>query len=361
MFTCAITEEITLELQSPFHAGAQFQLVEQNRDFLSQWINWVERVHSVEVMHKFMLRDLLGMAEGTRWSWLIRYRSAPAGRIRFHVQNHQAFIGYWLGESFTGKGIMTRAVSAIIDWCFLKLDVERINIQIEVGNEKSCAIPERLGFSKEVVKREETWRNARYQSLYVYGILREEWSTKSTPAFSYDLDDSAQLRLQQVFDAPRQHKRFRENREDLMQWFAWANEEHSIHKEEAYTRKMLKKHAESGYLQCGIWVDDDLWGSITLAPTREWRSGEIGYWLDRRQRGKGIVTRAVQALLQYGFTRMELGRISIRAARANHASQRVAERTGFQQEAILRLNDYIGDQKHDNIVYSILQEDYEVL
>jgi RimJ/RimL family protein N-acetyltransferase len=83
--------------------------------------------------------------------------------------------------------------------------------------------------------------------------------------------------------------------------------------------------------------DGALLGSVSLLRiAREHRRAEVGYWLAREARGHGHATRAVGLICAWGFASLELERMDLMAAVENVASQRVAERTGFTAEAVLR-------------------------
>lgn len=85
-------------------------------------------------------------------------------------------IGYWLGEKYQGKGIMTKACKALIQYCFEELNLERIEIRVATENIKSQAIPERLGFQKEGCLRNAEVLYDQYIDLYVYGLLKKEFN-----------------------------------------------------------------------------------------------------------------------------------------------------------------------------------------
>lgn len=81
----------------------------------------------------------------------------------------------------------------------------------------------------------------------------------------------------------------------------------------------------------------ELLGSISLMRfTWEHGRGEVGYLLGREARGQGHATRALRLICAWGFQVLGLERIDLYAATGNAASQRVAERTGFTREAVLR-------------------------
>jgi RimJ/RimL family protein N-acetyltransferase len=103
---------------------------------------------------------------------------------------------------------------------------------------------------------------------------------------------------------------------------------------------------------------DRLLGAIALMRfSWEHRRGEVGYWQAAEARGAGHVTRAVRLLCAWGFEELGLERIELYAATGNPASQRVAERSGFTREAVLR-SFWVGPEgRHDMVAFSLLSSD----
>jgi ribosomal-protein-serine acetyltransferase len=56
-----------------------------------------------------------------------------------------------------------------------------VEIGCAPGNRKSCAIPERLGFTREGVLRQREWLYDHFVDHVVYGILAEEWRARRGP------------------------------------------------------------------------------------------------------------------------------------------------------------------------------------
>ena len=65
-------------------------------------------------------------------------------------------------------------------------------------------------------------------------------------------------------------------------------------------------------------------------------SAEIGYWLEKSMRGKGIATTATKMITDYGFRSLGFRRIEGRADVENTASQKLLTKAGYQREGILR-------------------------
>jgi ribosomal-protein-alanine N-acetyltransferase len=85
-----------------------------------------------------------------------------------------AELGYWLGESYWGRGIATRAVRAIIQWAFESLALERIQARVFDSNVASCRVLEKAGFTREGRLRSSVLKLNLVMDLLVYAILRDE-------------------------------------------------------------------------------------------------------------------------------------------------------------------------------------------
>ena len=112
-------------------------------------------------------------------SFAIIYNGKIAGTIGFndiYKANKIGVVGYWLGEEFQGKGIMSKALKTLIDYGFKDLKLNRIEARVAVGNIKSRAIPERLGFTEEGKVRQAEWLYDHYVDHVIYGLLADEWN-----------------------------------------------------------------------------------------------------------------------------------------------------------------------------------------
>jgi RimJ/RimL family protein N-acetyltransferase len=87
------------------------------------------------------------------------------------------------------------------------------------------------------------------------------------------------------------------------------------------------------------------------------RRAEVGYWLARAARGRGHATRAVHIISRWGFDSLDLERIELRAATVNVASQRVAQRSGFTREAVLRCYLRNRGEDQDLVAFGLLRDE----
>lgn len=82
--------------------------------------------------------------------------------------------------------------------------------------------------------------------------------------------------------------------------------------------------------------------------------GEIGYMLGPDQQGAGIMTEAVQAVMQYAFETVHLHSLEANVNPDNAASIKLLERNGFVREAYFRENFYFEGKFEDSAIYSLL-------
>ena len=89
------------------------------------------------------------------------------------------------------------------------------------------------------------------------------------------------------------------------------------------------------------------------------RSAEIGYDLDPSYWGQGLMIEALRALLQYGFEVMLLNRVQAIIDSENARSMRLVRRLGFVQEGILRQRSYFNGQFRDDVIFSLLKDEWK--
>jgi ribosomal-protein-serine acetyltransferase len=177
-----IDESTQLEPTDEKHAEPAFALIDQNRAHLKTWLPWVDRMQSVADFRNFIRGSIQRNADKAEVSYLIVHEGKVAGRIGLYYLDHQnksASIGYWLGENYQGKGLITNSCRVLLNHGFHALGLNRIEIKCGTGNVKSQAIPQRLNFTKEGVLRQAELVHGSFIDLDLYSLLKEEWEGSS--------------------------------------------------------------------------------------------------------------------------------------------------------------------------------------
>lgn len=177
-----VGEHIEISVLTDDDADRLFALTDNNRTHLRQWLPWVDDTRNVEDTREFIASSLRRYREDVGMSCGIHYRGNLAGVIGFNTidwMNFKTEIGYWLGADFQGLGLITKACRAMIDHAFLDLELNKVEIRCAAGNTRSCAIPQRLGFTQEGIARQAEWLYDHYVDLILYGMLSSEWKTQA--------------------------------------------------------------------------------------------------------------------------------------------------------------------------------------
>lgn len=102
----------------------------------------------------------------------------------------------------------------------------------------------------------------------------------------------------------------------------------------------------------GIEIDGAIRGACGIHPQSDVyaRSAEIGYWLGTAFHGRGLMTKVVRAVTEFGFTHEWLERIYASVFAWNEASMRVLEKCGYAREGVLRKSVF----KDGNVIDAVL-------
>lgn len=170
-----IDSELYLELLNESHAPEIFDLTEKNRVYLDKWLPWVKYTKSKEDTLIFIKNSTEQFKNKTGLQTVIKYKNQIAGLIglvEVSYLRNVTEIGYWLGEEFTGKGIMTRSCKALTDHTFREFKVNRINIICDVNNTASQNVPKRLGYFNQGILKNDKYLNGEYGDHFHFVMWR---------------------------------------------------------------------------------------------------------------------------------------------------------------------------------------------
>jgi ribosomal-protein-serine acetyltransferase len=178
MFYRQINDRHELRLLQLADASELFALTDTNRAYLRQWLPWLDVTNEVADTQSFIESTLRQFANNEALVAAICYDRVIVGTIGFNQiewQHRCGYIGYWLAQSHCGRGIMTTSVRALVDYAFSTLQLNRLVITCATENQRSRAIPTRLGFTREGVERNAEWLYDRYVDHEIYALFFREW------------------------------------------------------------------------------------------------------------------------------------------------------------------------------------------
>ncbi len=181
MFSCKIDDHLRLELPDIRDTEETVRIVRKNLKHLKPWMPWAVDNYSEEHAFLWITRTRDEFAKDGRFSALILQDDKIIGSVGFHdldMVNRHASIGYWIDKAHEGKGIISRCCRVLIDHLFDTMELHRVQINCNVENVRSRAIPERLGFKFEGTLRQIERVGNRFGDWAVYGLLRDEWKNE---------------------------------------------------------------------------------------------------------------------------------------------------------------------------------------
>lgn len=96
--------------------------------------------------------------------------------LRIDMSMRVGEIGYWVDAAFEGQGLVTRAVTAVLDQAFGPTGLERVELRTGTDNARSRSVARRLGFAEEGLLREAvTFPDGQRDDDVIYGLLAREW------------------------------------------------------------------------------------------------------------------------------------------------------------------------------------------
>jgi len=164
------------------------------------------------------------------------------------------------------------------------------------------------------------------------------------------------LRAAGVEEAADLNAEIQESISELKPWLPWAQQIPTPQETVAYCRRALAEHVLREEITCRLYLRESraFAGAIWLTRLNgNVPSYEMGYWTRTSLSARGLMSEAVAALNGLGFETLGAKRIEIRTDEMNLRSRKVAERTGYLLEAVLRnCHRFPGDTLRNICVYS---------
>ncbi len=102
----------------------------------------------------------------------------------------------------------------------------------------------------------------------------------------------------------------------------------------------------------------ELMGAIGLIISSRHNHAELGYWVGVPFWNQGFCTEAAKAVLEFGFSELELNRIYAHFLSRNPASGRVMKKLGMTHEGMLRKHINVSDRYEDLKLYGFLADEW---
>lgn len=124
--------------------------------------------------------------------------------------------------------------------------------------------------------------------------------------------------------------------------------------------RSLRREARAGRcLPFAVTYDGDLAGQVTVAHISRGaaQSANVGYWVDQRVAGRGVIPQALAMAVDHAFLRAGLHRIEANVRPENTASLKVVHKLGFREEGLHPRLLFIDGEWRDHLCFAMTVED----
>ena len=162
----------------PWHAEEFAAVIVGAHDHLASWIPIPHVVTDVDSARAYLQRRADDHAADTRHCYGIWLDGALVGGAMFAMfdaPNRVCELGAWLVPQAQGRGLVTDAARALIDWAFRVRGMRRVAWHNDPRNGRSEAVARRLGLVFEGRLRSAHVNAGEQQDIHVWSILDSEW------------------------------------------------------------------------------------------------------------------------------------------------------------------------------------------
>ena len=146
-------------------------------EVISQLASVVPWPYPAGGVHDFIRHQIVPRQGTDRWVLGILLKAQPSeiiGVVDLWRTGTPENRGFWLGRKYWGKGIMTEAVSPIMDYAFDVLGFERLFFSNAVGNKRSRRVKEKTG-ARFLRIEPGKFVNASYTEREIWELTRDQW------------------------------------------------------------------------------------------------------------------------------------------------------------------------------------------
>ncbi len=171
-----------------------------------------------------------------------------------------------------------------------------------------------------------------------------------------DCEIDSRLRIKSVTleDANELFELVDANRSRLREWLGWLDKTRELKDTIGFINFASETEQTNGAVTAAVRYQDKLVGLVSFHKI-DWSTStaNVGYWIGEDASGKGIVTRSVEKLVEYGFNTLNLETIKIRCASENYRSLAVPKRLGFSFDETVKNAEWLYDHHVDHLVFSM--------
>lgn len=132
--------------------------------------------YTAENAQQYLERDARRSVDGNEFVFAIEVDGQAVGGIGIirgaDIERVSAELGYWLGEEYWGRGIVTAAIKNFAPWIMDRYRLSRLHADCFTDNPASSRVLEKAGFTRESTKRRAAIKHGEIKDMHVYVMVR---------------------------------------------------------------------------------------------------------------------------------------------------------------------------------------------
>ena len=191
-----VTPRLVLRCWDPVDAPLMKAAVDVSIEHLRPWMPWASHHPQplqaiIDLLRRF--RGNFDLGQDYVYGIFTRDETMALGGTGLHPRGGEGAreIGYWIRGDEINKGYATEAAAALTRVGFEIEKLRRVGIHCVVENERSAAVPPKLGYVHEATLRQRIWGNDTFHDEMVWTMLAEEYPGSPASRTVFEAYDAA--------------------------------------------------------------------------------------------------------------------------------------------------------------------------
>ena len=153
------TDHLTIKPIDPNEYQEYYQLLQSNRTRLTRYFPVTIKKIKSPIHAQSHLKECIEKKDNAElYPFGIYHRQKLIGWISIKTirwEQKECELGYYIGNEYEGKGIITTAIAQVTEFCFDALQMQKIFLRIGTDNHASQRVAEKNGFTQEKILKQE--------------------------------------------------------------------------------------------------------------------------------------------------------------------------------------------------------------
>ncbi|MFI8519928.1 GNAT family N-acetyltransferase [Streptomyces sp. NPDC085481] len=181
MFSLALRDDAVLRPLEVWHAEEFAAHLDRAREHIRPWVGPAFVTTDVEGARGTLRRYAERRAADAGGLYGIWLEGALVGGVMFtdfSAAAESCEVGCWLEPAAEGRGLVTPACEALLDWALVERGAHRAEWHCRADNARSSAVAERLGMTLEGTRREAWSFGGTRHDKQIWAVLAPEWRAR---------------------------------------------------------------------------------------------------------------------------------------------------------------------------------------